>query len=198
MSISTKRVLMKVTLALSFAILSFAHASAQLTTIYSDFATPPAPLYNSSSGWLVSGSASPYGAYAEAMAFTPTVTRKLDFVDVAMSYYSGSPLFNVELRKDCGGLPCGGPAMYTWTAMTATFTYGTCCGIERTPTDADQAAFAGRQYWIVASVKPGSDAALVWNMNNIGATGNLALSTDGGLSWTHYSAQLAAFDALGH
>jgi len=197
----TTTLLAKSLFALCIALLSFGHiAQAQLSTIYSDFPAPPAPLYDASNGWLVSGSASPYGAYSEAMAFTPSVTRKLDYVDVAVGFYSGLPkTFQVEVRKDCGGIPCGGRPLYAWGPMVSTYSYGTCCAIERTPVDADIPVFAGRQYWIVVKAKPGSTSVFVWNLNDIGAAGNVALSVDGGTTWTLYSGtQLAAFDVLGH
>ena len=89
--------------------------------------------------------------------------------------------------------------MYRWSPMLATFTYGTCCGIERTPVDADVAVFAGSRYWIVVKVKPGTTSVFVWNLNDTGDLGNVSLSMDSGTSWTPFaSASLAAFDVLGH
>jgi hypothetical protein len=67
MSQSTSTLLGRTVFALCVALLSFGHTAQG--QIYSDFGAPPAPLYDSGSGWLVSGSASPYGASADAMAF---------------------------------------------------------------------------------------------------------------------------------
>src|ERR1022692_3633573 len=124
MSKRTSTLVVRGLLALGLAVLSFTH-SAQAATVYSDFGAPPT-IYSSTNGWLVAGSASPYGSYSAAMPFTLGVTRKIDYSSVAVALYSGTKTFFVDIRKDCSGVPCP-TAMYTWPATVATYSYGSCC-----------------------------------------------------------------------
>jgi len=192
--------LARTVLTLCVAVLSLTCGAQGQTVIEYETLPYPSNTYNTSHGWLVSGRGSAYGSIAEAMAFTPAVTYKLDYIDLAMSYYSGGPAkFRVELRKDCGGQPCSGTPLYRWSHMAAPFNLGTCCAIETTPVDADYAVFAGRQYWVVAKADvPTSTSVFAWNLNVLGATGNVAISWDGG-AWSPYSGEpLAAFRIWGH
>lgn len=169
--------------------------------IYSNFGSGYA--YNPDSGWTEDGPdiSSPY--YLQAMAFTPTTgDYQLTQLDLAIGWISGTNGYKLYLDEDNRGVP--GKEIAEWD-VTGLYTFGTCCSVETIKVQTDTLhgkilLLQGVQYWLVPIVNSNEWAA--WDLNSVSASGNGALSTDGGKIWTMlpYDAPGSpngAFDVLG-
>jgi hypothetical protein len=133
-----------------------------------------------------------------AMAFTPTKgTYLLTQLDLGIGWYSGTNGFKLELDADDHGKP--GRKIADWK-VTVMPTYGSCCSVETIKVRGLIILEKHQQYWLVPIVK--SDEWAGWNWNSVSASGNGAISEDGGSTWTPSyfgapSSPNGAFDILG-
>ena len=165
--------------------------------IYSNFGSGYA--YDDTTGWVEDGPDSGYGYFLQPMAFTPTTgDYQLTQLDLAIGWVSGTNGYKLYLDEDNRGLP--GKEIAEWD-VTGLYTFGTCCSVQTIKVQTDSLhgkilLLQGVQYWLVPIANSNELAA--WNFNSVEASGNAALSTDGGKEWTAetYSPN-GAFDVLG-
>ena len=146
-------------------------AQAGPVTLFSNFNSAPANLYDDTAAYVISGPSSGLGQWGPAMAFTPSGTGAyvLTQIDVGIGYSTPSE-FDLTLYSDSGGVP--GSVLASWTDISATESFGSCCGLETVTPGTTIILAAGTQYWLLASANADDpDAEADWNMNNIGQTG---------------------------
>jgi hypothetical protein len=128
------------------------------------------------------------------MAFTPAKgTYLLTQLDLAIAWFEGTNGYKLELDADDHGQP--GRRIAKW-AVTGLPTFGTCCSVDRIKVRGLIILEKHHQYWLVPIVNSNEGAG--WYPNSVSASGNGALSEDGGSTWTaiDYSPN-GAFDVLG-
>jgi len=163
------------------------------TIVYSNFGAGDS--YNCCTGWTEGGTFS-YLPVIQAMAFTPAkATYILKQLDVALVYDEiGTDGMTVELRGDNYGAP--GKVIDSWY-MPGLPVFGTTSnGVQTIPVNKTIVLVQNRQYWLVPVAN--SNEAAAWPWNTMSASGNGAISRDGGETWSElvYSPN-GAFDVLG-
>lgn len=161
--------------------------------IYSNFSSS-GTLFDAYSGWVVSGrQSSVERVVSQAMAFSAAKASTLKSVSLALSHFTGTNEYKISINADIDGVP--GPILKQ-LAVTELPSFGSCCVIASTGFGG-LALEADQTYWLVARVpKPQlADSFGVWNFNNTGATGLMALRSDGG--WSRFESTLGAFEVLG-
>ena len=168
-------------------------------TIYSNFGSGHS--YNCCSGWTESGPTSVAAppAFIQAMAFTPTKgTYLLTQLDLAISWALGTNGYKLELHADDHGKP--GRRIAKWEVTGLPLFGSTSSAVETIKVRGLIILEKHHQYWLVPIVN--SDEWAAWSLNSVSASGNGAISTDGGSTWTplYYGAPGSpngAFDILG-
>jgi len=183
-------------LACSIGLLAFVAAlpatSKASTVIYSDFGSNNN--YDCCEGYTISGSNSVIGtAYSDAMLFTSGANYSVTQLDVAVGYVTGTNGAQISIAEDNGGIP--GTSLGSW-AVTGLTTFGNCCDVATVSGITGVDLLAGWNYFVV--VDPGgSDTWDAWNLNTVGAIGQLDQSNNG--VWNQYTGStLGAFDVLGN
>jgi len=166
-------------------------SKASSVTIYSNFNSDPSNLYGST-GWAELGPN--IGDLSQIMAFTPSKSYDLTQIDLAMGWISGTNSFTLDLETDNAGQPSG-TVLGSWTINTMPPAFPACCAVD-TVTSPGIFLQGGDQYWLVAAF-PGDTFAL-WMQNNIGASGNGALSYEGSIWYPSVYNPNGAFDVLGN
>jgi hypothetical protein len=169
---------------------------AGLETIYSNLSKSKTDLFNSASGWGVSGPSSSYGrAYSVALPFTPTFNSAVQQVRVAVSYaFSGANQVNLSIYSDADGAP--GTLLAGPVTVTDLPDIGTCCTLA-VASFPPVAVSAGAQYWVAADAPLtglGSDFAGGWAW----VITDIPMANDNGFGWNPFSADgLPAGEVLG-
>ncbi len=167
--------------------------------VYSSFAAHEK--FDQVNGNVVTGPRSSWGsAFTEAAAFIPTLSNKLDYIDVALStgntYFGGGGYIGalVSITTDSGGNPDA--TLETWVVTKLQeYSGGGLPVLKATKLTSlrKPSLVAGTQYWIV--VQPlGLDTLSIWSTNSISAPGAPMYSLDGGSTWTGSGASQYAFD----
>ena len=151
-------------------------------------------VYNTGSGYLVSGSTSGAGqAASEYFAFTPSASAFLAQIDVAILSITGTNSVQVTLNSDSAGSP--GAALEGWTLINLQTVPNSCCGLETVLSTSPVFLAAGTQYWVGASAIA-SDTWAEFYLDSTSITGTRAFSINGG-SFLLGPNTLGAFDVIG-
>ena len=162
------------------------------TVIYSDLGS--GSTYESSSGWLVVS----YQSVANPFVVPVGPGFDLTQLDVGVTWAGGTNAATIELFTDSGGRPGTLIPSATWTLSNLPGFNSSSIQPSQTISGISSITLSGgTQYWLAAF--PGdSSASDYWNFNNTSQVGTLALSSDGGTTWTpHSNDTLGAFDVLG-
>jgi hypothetical protein len=164
---------------LGVSILSFAAPSvAQADVLYTNFGV--GQTYDINSGNPV-GNAFDGNDWAEANTFTPSVSGKLQSLQLALSCAFACPdPVTVSLNSDAGNQP--GLVLESFSVAGAALGP---IGTNNVPVLLNSVLLpqllAGVQYWVAVS-GPLTDT-VAWNLNSTGDVSDQAISTDGGASW---------------
>jgi len=117
--------------------------------IFSNFAPPPAALYNDTTGYYVLGPDNSVGFSEQwiGVPFIPKNDSHVTILQVAVQWISGSNAIQVGLYSDNGGTV---GTLLASAEAKVTSTFGTCCKTVNVGIPAT-AVTRGQQYWIVAS-----------------------------------------------
>ena len=142
-------------------------------------------------GWTVSGQANGSGLQEKAMQFTSSATGIVADVILPMNLSSGSGNVQIQLVNDSGNT-VGSTVLETWT-MGTTGTFGNWNPPATLMGDGSASLASLTKYWLVARVEneQTSNLGAAWNMNNINASGLIALN--GGSGWTYQTNAPGAF-----
>lgn len=157
-------------------------AQAASITVFSNFNSNPANLYDGSDAYPVSGQP----PQAWAMGFTPSSTYVLTQIDVAIGLGSGTSSVDVAVYSDSGGSP--GSALTSWTVSSLPEAFS-CCAVVTLIPGTSITLNAGTPYWVLASAS--SDTWAFWQLNNLGEQGPVWFNNANFVSWE------GAFDVLG-
>ncbi|MBV8800951.1 MAG: hypothetical protein JO208_14235 [Alphaproteobacteria bacterium] len=186
------------TTALVFAILGAVNANAQ-TRVYNNFHAHHSS--NSHSAICVKGAASaqcgehPSSLFmATAVAFSPSASGLLSYIDVAAGQYSGTQGVAVTLVKDNAGAPSlTDPILEGWVLTSKEIA---CCEVylhEKLSSVAAPSLTAGTTYWIVMT-PVGFDSFTYWQRSYDDQQTKHALSYDGGVTWQNDLSIAQVFD----
>jgi hypothetical protein len=154
---------------------------------------PPGNLYQSGTGWTISGTGT-LGFYQSiAEEFQVGFNGNVNELDAGVGYVEGDNSFVMSLVE--GNTPTG-TVLGSWT-LSSPQNFGGCCGL-MTQSGLSIPVVTGENYWLIIS--PTSlDSTLwgAWNLSN-SATGQLDFSTDGNQTWNNGGVtSQGAFQVLG-
>ncbi len=149
-------------------------------TLYSNLGTGT-DVYNCCSGWTISGTGFLGVSFIAANEFQVTTGGWVFEIDVAVGYVVGDNSFYLQIAADNGGQP--GAVLASFTGLSSTTLYGSCCGLVSTGVVSGLVLNTGTNYWLV--IGPTSTSSTTWEAWNFSnsATGNDDYSNDGGYSW---------------
>lgn len=167
------------------------------TTFYTDLG-PMGDVYQSGTGWTVSGTGTVGTSFTAANLFTSLATGAVSQIDLGVGYVAGTNAFYAAVFTDNGGLP--GTQLFRIDNLSSSQSFGGCCGLVTITGINGLDLTAGQQYFVVLG--PESLSSTVWEAWNWNSTGvnNLDLySTDGGMNWNSNGTgnPIGAFDILG-
>lgn len=165
------------------------------STLYSNLGTG-SDVYQSSTGWTVSGSGTVGTSFTAANEFTAMASGSISQIDIGIGYVTGVDSFYAALYTNNNGLP--GTQLGIWNNLTATQNFGGCCGLVTITGISGISLTAGENYFLVLGpMNLGDTSWLAWNWSN-SATGLDLYSNDGGATWNSNGTQpQGAFDILG-
>ncbi len=145
--------------------------------------------YDSSSGWAVSGPASPIGSqWTIANMFTAALSGSVNQIDVALFNVAGDQTATVSLWTSDGAIP--GTQLGSWGVTDIGSGVVTVSGITGISLTESQNYFV--------RIATGGSNLYGWNFNNQGFTGVVLSSSNGGSTWSPtITTTLSAFDVLG-
>jgi len=167
------------------------------TTFYTDLG-PMGDVYQSGTGWTVSGTGTVGTSFTAANLFTSLATGAVSQIDLGVGYVAGTNAFYAAIFTDNAGLP--GTQLFRIDNLSSSQSFGGCCGLVTITGINGLDLTAGQQYFVVLG--PESLSSTVWEAWNWNSTGvnNLDLySTDGGMNWNSNGTgnPIGAFDILG-
>jgi PEP-CTERM motif len=167
------------------------------STFYSNFNSDQNNLYDSSSGWTISGTGTVGFYQAIADQFVAGMSGSVSQIDIAVGIVTGTNSFYAALYTDNGGTL--GTQLGMWNNLSATQSFGGCCGVISITGITGINLTANQSYFlVVAPTDPAGTTWGAWNLNNTGATGDQQFSTDGGNTWIDGGqTTLGAFDVQG-
>ncbi len=144
-------------------------------------------VYNCCSGWTVSGTGSIGTSFTSANEFSPTASGSVGEIDVAVGLVEGTNSFYLDVDANNNGVP--GAVLASFTGLSSSTTFGSCCGLVSITGISGLSLTAGTDYWLVLG--PTSTSATTWEAWNFSnsATGNDDYSTNGGQSWVQQGNQ---------
>ena len=190
------------TLCLLALALSSLPAMAQ-STLYSDLGTGT-NVYQCCEGWTVAGSGILGESFTAANEFTAGASGSVSQIDIGIGTAAGGNSFFAALYSVSGGEP--GTLIEQWSNLTATETFGQCCGLVTISGITGVNLVAGTSYFLVLGpTNLTSDTFDAWNFNSTGATGTDLYATSGcqngtgnNCTWNSNGTQtIGAFDVLG-
>ena len=162
----------------------------KLKTIYSNLGKGKY-VYQSDSGWTISGSDSQQGEWIQACGFTPKANATITEIKVGFTWMSGPNQGTIAVYGDRGGVP--GKALYTFKPVKNLPTFGTTTSILQTVKYAAGINVQkNKQYWVVLTAP--SKTWDVWNWQGY-AMGPEAYNNGDGWSVRQYL--LGAFGVFG-
>jgi hypothetical protein len=161
-------------------------------TLYSNLGTGT-NVYYCCEGWTIAGTGTLGFYQSVAEEFQVGSNGNAGQIDVGVGYVTGDNLIDVLLYQ--GNSP-GGTKLGEWDNLPLTQSFGGCCGLV-TITGLSIPVTTGTNYWLVVQPINSTDTLWgAWNFSN-SATGQLDISTDGGLSWLNEGVtNQSAFDIL--
>jgi len=167
------------------------------STMYSNFNPDPNNLYDSNTGWTISGTGTTGSYQAIAEEFASGLTGSISQIDVAVGYVTGNNLFDVGLYMDNGGTL--GTQLGQWNDLMSPQNLGGCCGVITISGITGITLTANESYFLVVEPASPSDTTWgAWNWNNTGVNSHQLFSTDGGNTWMDGGvATTGAFEVLG-
>ncbi len=170
--------------------------SAMAGTLYSNLSTG-STVYDCCTGWAISGTGSIGASFTTANEFQVTTSGSVGEIDFAVGYVPGfGNSFYLNIDADNGGQP--GSVLATFTGLSSTTQFGTCCGLISITGISGLNLTTGTNYWLVLGpTSSSSNTYDAFNWSN-SATGNEDYSTDGGKTWLSNGVQpQGAFQILG-
>jgi hypothetical protein len=173
------------------------------TTLFSDLGTGT-NVYNCCDGWTVAGSGILGESFTAANEFTAGASGSVSQIDIGIGTAAGSNSFFAALYSASGNSP--GTLIEQWSNLTATETFGQCCGLVTISGITGVNLVAGTSYFLILGpTNLTSDTFDAWNMNSTGAMGTDLYATSGcqngsgnNCSWNSNGTQtIGAFDVLG-
>jgi len=185
----------KLAWSLCWLVLALCSTPAMAQTLYSNLGTGTG-VYYCCEGWTISGTGTIGFTQTVAEEFQVSSIGYLGQIDAGVGYVEGANAFTISLDADNNGTP--GAVLGSWTNLQSPQSFGGCCGLITITGISGITLNPGSNYWlVVAPVTSDSTLWGAWNFSN-SATGNLAISTDGGQSWTNYGVtNQGAFDIIG-
>ncbi len=168
---------------------------AMADTLYSNLGTG-STVYNCCTGWAITGTGSIGTSFTTANEFQVTTSGSVGQIDFAVGYVAGfGNSFYLNIDADNGGQP--GSVLASFTGLSSTTEFGTCCGLVSITGISGLSLTTGTNYWFVLGPTSSSgDTYDAFNWSN-SATGNEDYSTDGGKTWNSNGVQpIGAFDIL--
>jgi hypothetical protein len=166
-------------------------------TIFTDLG-PSGNVYNTGTGWTVSGSAT-VPSFTAANEFSAAVGGNVTQIDLAVSEVFPPPTFYASIWTDNNGLPGTQVTGAFWNDLTTSQSHGGCCGLVTISGISGVSLTAGTSYFmILGPVSLGDTSWNAWNLNNQGVNGLDLASNDGGATWISEGtgSPLGAFDIL--
>ncbi len=167
---------------------------AMASTLYSNLGTGT-DVYYCCEGWTISGTGTLGFSQSIGEEFQVGSNGSVGQIDVGVGYVEGTNSFYVALDADNGGLP--GTQLGRWDNLSSPQSFGGCCGLLTITGISGINLTAGTNYWLI--VAPESSTSTLWGAWNFSnsATGNQAVSTDGGQTWySGGNTNQGAFDIL--
>jgi len=139
-----------------------------------------------------------------ANEFVAGASGSISQIDIGIGTVLGANSFFVALYEASGGEP--GTLIGQWSNLTATETFGQCCGLVTISGISGVSVVAGTSYFLVLGpTNLDSSTSDMWNLNSTGVTGTDLYATSGcqngsgnGCSWNSNGTQtLGAFDIIG-
>jgi hypothetical protein len=145
--------------------------------------------YNCCTGATVSGSGSVIGTdYDHGISFVPATGGKIESIDIAMSYVTGSNDFTLELWDEFGGLP--NTMISSWNVVGGMSSFGSNnLPVNILNSDPNAVLTASDTYFLIAT--SANDAWDAWNSNSIGDNGIVVDQTNEG-AYFAYQAERGA------
>lgn len=164
-------------------------------TMYSNLGTGN-NVYNCCTGWTIFGTGFLGTSFTAANEFQVNFSSYVFEIDVAVGYVAGDNLFYLNIDADNAGQP--GAVLASFTNLSSSTDFGSCCGLVTVYTGAGPNLSAGTNYWLVIGpMDTTSTTWEAWNFSN-SAVGLDEYSTDGGLTWVNNGIQgQGAFQILG-
>jgi hypothetical protein len=171
------------------------------TVLFSDLGTV-SPIYDSSSGNEVFGSASSTGILAkgsntDAEMFTVAGSGSLPVtqIDLAVLGNPGTNGFAASIWTDVSGSPGAQVSGAFWNLFGVS---GACCPLVSQTGITGVTLIGGQSYFMVVGPRIITDTSQnIWANNNQGATGDFQESGNGGSTWSDFGSQKSlAFDVL--
>jgi hypothetical protein len=147
----------------------------------------------SGSSWCVTGTSTPCGRFDEAMPFVPSVSGRVQEIDIAAVHSSGPNATIVQLAQDNGGVP--GAVLASTGVINSPPSGSTCCAGVATVSPSVPIG-AGHTYWVIARA-PASTTYNGWAWNPNFTTGTFAYSQNGGSTWSTTYSYIGAFAVVG-
>lgn len=139
-----------------------------------------------------------------ANEFVAGASGSISQIDIGIGTVLGANSFFVALYEASGGEP--GTLIEQWSNLTATETFGQCCGLVTISGISGVSVVAGTSYFLVLGpTNLDSSTSDMWNLNSTGVTGTDLYATSGcsngsgnGCSWNSNGTQtIGAFDIIG-
>jgi len=172
-------------------------------TLFSDLGTGT-DVYYCCEGWTVSGTGTIGTSFTSANEFVAGASGSISQIDLGVGTAAGGNSFFAALYSVSGGEP--GTLIAQWSNLTATETFGQCCGLVTITGITGVDLVAGTSYYmILGPTNLTSTTFDAWNFNSTGAMGTDLYATAGcqngtgnGCSWNSNGTQtIGAFDILG-
>ena len=174
------------------------------STLYSDLGTGT-NVYYCCEGWTVSGSGTIGESFTSANEFTAGASGSISQIDIGIGTAAGANSFFAALYSVGGGGEPG-TLIQQWSNLSATETFGDCCGLVTISGITGVNVVAGTSYFLVLGPTNLTSATFdAWNFNTTGATGTDLYATSGcqngtgnNCTWNSNGTQtIGAFDVLG-
>lgn len=173
------------------------------TTLFSDLGTGT-DVYQANEGWTVAGSGILGESFTAANEFTAGASGSVSQIDIGIGTAAGANSFFAALYTASGSAP--GTLIQQWDNLSATETFGQCCGLVTISGITGVNLVAGTSYFLVLGPTDLTSTTFdAWNFNSTGATGTDLYATSGctngsgnNCSWNSNGTQtIGAFDVQG-
>jgi hypothetical protein len=123
-----------------------------------------------------------------ATQFTPAKSGKIELINVAVGWVSGTNKIIINIAADDGGVP--GTVLGTASA-TGLGVFGDCCDLAESNVSID--VTAGTPYWIYLSTdESNADTWAAWPFNSTDEVDPMTVAGYNGSSWTNFGSSTPA------